>query len=52
MQEQMQMGMGGSTMGQDMSKIYKSERENLDLVQYEWDLEHVEERLILNDTLK
>lgn len=52
MQEQMQMGGGASAgMGQDIAKVYKSERENLDLVQHEWDLENIEQRIIENFSL-
>ena len=29
-----------------MNKIYQSERENLELVKHEWDLEYVEKRLL------
>jgi len=47
MQEQMQAGMGAGTMGApDINKVYQAEKENLELVKHEWELENVEERLM------
>lgn len=45
MQEQMNMGGMGAT---DINKVYQSEKENLELVKHEWDLENVEQRLLKN----
>jgi len=45
MQEQMQGGMGGASPA-DTSKIYQSERENLELIKHEWELENVEKRIL------
>jgi len=47
MQEQMGMGKGG--MGgapPDINKVYQSEKENLELVKHEWELENVEQRIM------
>ena len=44
----MQEQMSGASMApqQDINKVYQSERENLELVKHEWDLENVEKRLL------
>jgi predicted site-specific integrase-resolvase len=44
MQEQMTMGAAGSV--QDINKMFQSERDNLELVKHEWELENVELRLL------
>jgi hypothetical protein len=44
MQEQMQSPMGASPA--DVNKIYQSERENLELIKHEWELENVERKLL------
>jgi len=46
MQEQMSGGMGMSPPQNEIYKIFQSERENLELVKHEWDLENVEKRLL------
>jgi hypothetical protein len=43
MQQQMMMG-GGAPI--DTKKIYKAERENIDLVEHKWALEDAEKRLL------
>jgi hypothetical protein len=45
MQEQMNVGAGGMG-GPDINKIYQAEKDNLELVKHEWELESVEERLM------
>ncbi len=45
MQEQMQMGMTAQP-ATEMYKIFQSERENLELIKHEWELERVEQRLL------
>lgn len=44
----MGMGMGPSPMGQnpDMKNIFKTEKENLDLIEHKWDLEGVEAKIL------
>lgn len=44
MQEQMTMGAAGTV--QDINKVFQSERDNLELVKHEWELENVENRLL------
>jgi len=45
MQQQMTMGMGAGGP-QEIYKVYQSEKENLELVRHEWDVENVEARLL------
>jgi len=46
MQQQMQMGMGGMGGNTEIHKIYTAEKENLELVKHNWELEEVEQRLL------
>jgi len=46
MQEQMSMQAMGSTGAPDINKVFQSERENLELVSHEWDMEFAEKRLL------
>ncbi len=43
MQQQMMMGGGGPI---DTKKLYKAERENIDLVEHKWAVEDAEKRLL------
>jgi len=43
MQQQMMMGGGGII---DAKKLYKAERENIDLVDHKWSVEDAEKRLL------
>jgi len=45
MQEQMGMK-GGMAAPPDINKVFQSEKENLELVKHEWELENVEQRLM------
>ena len=42
----MQQQMGGGQPGQDMTKVFKAEVDNLNLVEHKWALENVEQYLL------
>jgi len=45
---QMQMGMGGGAggMGFDAQKVFRAERDNLEMVKHSWEAEEAEKRLL------